>query len=232
MRTFLYEFWLFGIKLASASIFGGYLLFLIIVTHFWYPIDGLYRNDFLFLAAVGFQIVLLAFRLESFRETIVIMIFHIVATFMELVQNVGRNQCLALSWRSIRPPGQRPIVCRFHVQRRWQLHGEGEPDSGLSLYQCSTNMGIVRSCHVDLRKLFYTPFLLRHPQRAVTGICRVLYGRCIIYFRMDKLHRHMPLMLAQFLTAIIIWFAENVATYSRVWVYPNQTGELADGPAQ
>ena len=84
MRTFLYEFWLFGIKLASSSIFGGYLLFLIVVTHFWYPIDGLYRNDFLFLAAVGFQIVLLTFRLESFREAAVIMIFHVVATILEL----------------------------------------------------------------------------------------------------------------------------------------------------
>ncbi|NQV26783.1 MAG: DUF817 family protein, partial [Rhodopirellula sp.] len=84
MRTFIHEFWLFGIKQASSCIFGAYLLFLIAVTHFWYPIDGLYRNDFLFLAALAFQIVLLAFRLESFREAAVIMIFHVVATLLEL----------------------------------------------------------------------------------------------------------------------------------------------------
>jgi uncharacterized membrane protein YoaT (DUF817 family) len=80
-----------------------------------------------------------------------------------------------------------------------------------------------------LATLIYANFFTHHFFYDIRNVLLlgsvVLYGRCIIYFRMDKLHRHMPLMLAQFLTAIIIWFAENVATYSRVWVYPNQTGD-------
>ena len=55
-----------------------------IITRFWYPIDFLDRYDFLFLAAVAFQVLLLSFRLESPREAVVILIFHIVATVMEL----------------------------------------------------------------------------------------------------------------------------------------------------
>ncbi len=87
MKTFLREFWLFGIKQASASIFGGYLLFLILLTKFWYPFETLYRNDFLFLAALGFQLALLALRLESLREAAVILIFHVVATAMEVLKS-------------------------------------------------------------------------------------------------------------------------------------------------
>ena len=50
----------------------------------------------------------------------------------------------------------------------------------------------------------------------------VLYGRCTIYFRMDKVHRQMPILAAAFLTALFIWFAENSGTYAGIWLYPGQ----------
>jgi uncharacterized membrane protein YoaT (DUF817 family) len=34
--------------------------------------------------------------------------------------------------------------------------------------------------------------------------------------------RAMPLLLGWFLVALFIWFAENISTFSRAWVYPNQ----------
>ena len=120
MKTFLREFWLFGIKQASASIFGGYLLFLILLTKFWYPFETLYRNDFLFLAALGFQLTLLVLRLESPREAAVILIFHVVATAME----VFKTSDAIGAWHY---PGefrnrQRAAVRRLHVQRGRQLY--------------------------------------------------------------------------------------------------------------
>ena len=81
---FWIEFWRFGIKQARAALFGGLLLFLIILTQFWYPFDSLYRYDFLFLAAIGIQALLLLFRLETWREAGVIILFHAVATVMEI----------------------------------------------------------------------------------------------------------------------------------------------------
>lgn len=51
----------------------------------WYPDDaGLARNDFLTLAAVLIQILMVAARLETVRELRVIVLFHIVGTVMEL----------------------------------------------------------------------------------------------------------------------------------------------------
>ena len=71
--TFAYEFIRFGLKQAWACLFGGALVALIIATSLWYPRDApLGRYDFLFLAAVAIQIVMLAFRLETLDEAKVI----------------------------------------------------------------------------------------------------------------------------------------------------------------
>ncbi|MGH8370039.1 MAG: DUF817 family protein, partial [Gammaproteobacteria bacterium] len=84
IREITRTFFLFGLKQAYACLFGGYLLAVIIVTAFYYPFHSLHRYDFLFLAAVAFQFVLIAARLESRREVIVILVFHLLATLMEL----------------------------------------------------------------------------------------------------------------------------------------------------
>jgi uncharacterized membrane protein YoaT (DUF817 family) len=224
MRTFLHEFWLFGIKLASSSVFGAYLLVLMAVTHFWYPIEGLYRNDFLFLAAVGFQVVLLAFRLESFREAAVIMIFHVVATFMELFKTSDAINAWHYPGEAYVRLGNVPLFAGFmysavgsyiaRVFRILDFRFTNAPPTWASF---------------ALAALIYANFFTHHHiidiRNGLLLASAVLYGRCMIYFRMDKVHRSMPLMLAQFLTAIFVWIAENIATYSKVWVYPNQAGE-------
>ena len=84
MIVFLKEFWLFGLKQAYACMFGGFLLAVMLLTSIWYPIELIHRYDFIFLAAIVFQLLLLAFRFETPREALVIVIFHIVATVMEL----------------------------------------------------------------------------------------------------------------------------------------------------
>lgn len=88
-RPWLREFVYFGFKQAWACIFGGLLLFGILATAIWFPDIGISRYDFLFCYALGIQLLLLAFRLESWRELGVIMLFHIMATAMELFKTSG-----------------------------------------------------------------------------------------------------------------------------------------------
>ena len=84
-RLWLYEFLLFGFKQAWACLFGALLLGLLLATHFFYPSDApLHRYDFLTLAAIAIQVGMLAFRLETWDEAKVILIFHVVGTVMEL----------------------------------------------------------------------------------------------------------------------------------------------------
>ncbi|HML30820.1 MAG TPA: DUF817 family protein, partial [Hyphomicrobium sp.] len=82
---FLYEFARFGVKQAWACLFGALLLGLLIVTHFLYPRGAaLARYDFLVIAAVLIQLVMLVFKFETIDEAKVIVVFHVVGTVMEI----------------------------------------------------------------------------------------------------------------------------------------------------
>src|SRR5262245_66672723 len=81
----LYEFVRFGLKQGWACLFGALMLALLIATHLLYPKGAwLARYDFLFLAALAIQAGMLAFRLETWEEAKVILVFHAVATAMEI----------------------------------------------------------------------------------------------------------------------------------------------------
>ena len=80
-----YEFLLFGLKQAWACLFGGAMLVLLLGTHFFWPDDApLARYDFLVLASIAVQALLLATKLERWDEALVILIFHVVGTIMEI----------------------------------------------------------------------------------------------------------------------------------------------------
>ncbi len=53
----------------------------------------------------------------------------------------------------------------------------------------------------------------------------LLYRNVWIHFRVDKVYRRMPLLLGFVLVALFIWFAENIATFTKVWIYPSQASE-------
>ena len=42
------------------------------------------------------------------------------------------------------------------------------------------------------------------------------------HFRVFRKRFRMPILLAFLLVALFIWFAENIGTWSRAWLYPNQ----------
>lgn len=79
------EFLVFGLKQGWACIFGAAMLAVLFATRLWYPDDvALARNDFVTIAAVVIQILMVVFKLESLRELRVIILFHAVGTGMEL----------------------------------------------------------------------------------------------------------------------------------------------------
>lgn len=222
LKTFLHEFWLFGIKQASACIFGGFLLAMILITRFWYPFEYLYRYDFLFLAAVGFQIVLLCFKLESPREAVVILIFHIVATVMELFKTSDGIK----SWQYPEPfeigIGNVPLFASFmysavgsYIARVWRIF-----DFRYSSYPPMWST-------VVLVTLIYINFFSHHYVMDIRWLLIIasllMFGPVWIYFKMNVVHRRMPLVIGWILVALFIWFAENLSTFANVWVYPEQT---------
>jgi uncharacterized membrane protein YoaT (DUF817 family) len=50
----------------------------------------------------------------------------------------------------------------------------------------------------------------------------LVYGRCVMHFRVFRRRFKMPILVSFLLVALFIWFAENIGTWSRAWLYPNQ----------
>jgi uncharacterized membrane protein YoaT (DUF817 family) len=220
-RQFVHEFWWFGLKQASACIFAGSLLFLVVLTHVWYPIPVLPRFDFLFLSALVIQVVLLATRLEGYRDALVILIFHVVATGMEVFKTsdqIGAWNYPGEAWLRI---GNVPLFAGFmysavgsYISRVWNIF-----DFRFSHFPSLWLMFVISGLiYVNFFSHHFAPDI-RWPLLAVMAF---ILRRTFVYYRIDQVHRTMPLLLGLVLVALFIWFAENIATYCRVWFYPAQ----------
>jgi uncharacterized membrane protein YoaT (DUF817 family) len=218
--TFLYEFLRFGVKQAWACLFGGAMVALIVGTYLWYPRDAfLARYDFLFLMAVAIQIAMLVFKLETFDEAKVILIYHVVGTIMEVFKtDVG-------SWIY-------PGASIFHIAGVPLFSGFMYASIGSYLARAWRLFDFRFSRHPPLWSVqllalaIYANFFAHHyviDLRVVLfAAATLLFGRTWIYYRIHYKYRRMPLLLGLFLVALFIWIAENLGTLTRTWLYPHQ----------
>lgn len=218
------EFLLFCMKQLWSGLFGVALLLGIILTHYWYPLEGVERYDFLFLYALSIQVLLIIFRLESFRECGVIILFHLLAIGMELF----KTHDMIGSWSYPEPAffkiGNVPLFAGFmysavgsFMARTWKI---------MDLeFRCFPPLAIA----LGLALLSYLNFFTHHfvfDMRWVL-ICFIafFYRKSIVMFRPDKKIRKMPVLLSYLMIAFFIWVAENIATFARAWIYPGQENE-------
>ena len=219
-RLWLYEFLLFGFKQVWACLFGGLMLALLLATHLYYPENALpHRYDFITLAAVAIQAAMLAFRLETWSEAKVILIFHIVGTVMELFKTA------AGSWIYPEPSvlriGDVPLFSGFmyaavgsYIARVWRIF-----DFRYSHYPARwATYALAAAIYVN----FFAHHWLPDIRYLLFGVTILLFWRTRIHFRNWLEHRWMPLLLGFFLVALFIWGAENIGTFARAWTYPGQ----------
>ncbi|QDH34900.1 DUF817 domain-containing protein [Porphyrobacter sp. YT40] len=222
-RLWLYEFLLFGFKQGWACLFGGLLLALLLGTHLFYPDSApLHRYDFLTLAAIAIQAGMLAFRLETWREARVILIFHVVGTVMELFKTQ------AGSWTypeaSVLHIGAVPLFSGFmyaavgsYIARVWRIF-----DFRLTHYPpVWATWLLAAAIYVN----FFTHHFTIDIRWGLFGVTALLFWRTRVHFRNWRVHRWMPLLVGFGLVALFIWFAENIATFANAWNYPGQEQE-------
>ena len=219
-RLWLYEFVLFGFKQGWACLFGGLMLALLLATHFLYPENAaLHRYDFLTLSAIAIQAAMLAFRLETWAEAKIILIFHIVGTVMELFKTA------AGSWiypeASVLHIGAVPLFSGFmyaavgsYIARVWRIF-----DFRFTGYPARwTTWLLAAAIYVN----FFAHHWLPDIRVLLFAVTILLFWRTRIHFRNWRDHRWMPLLLGFLLVALFIWGAENIGTFARAWTYPGQ----------
>lgn len=219
---FAFEFICFGIKQGWACLFGALLLALILLTFLLYPADApLARYDFLTLSALAIQIAMLATGLESWEEARVIAVFHLVGTVMEIFKVAmgswaypGADTALLAVWGVPLFSGFMYATVGSYIARAWRLF-EFRFDRFPPLWA----QGLLA---VAIYVNFFTHHFTVDIRWALFAASALLYGPCIIWFRPDRAHRFMPLLLGLGLVALFIWLAENIGTFGRIWIYPGQ----------
>lgn len=220
LRGWAYEFLLFGLKQAWACLFGAIMLALLLSTHLFYPDDApLARYDFLVLASVAVQATLLATKLERWDEALVIFVFHVVGTIMEIFKTAQG------SWIYPEPSllriGGVPLFSGFmyacigsYIARITRLF-----DVSFAHYPpLWTTWALAILAYAN----FFTHHFLPDIRLGLFAFSLLIFGRTIFYFTPDRRPRPMPMVIGLSLVSLFIWFAENLGTFAAAWVYPSQ----------
>jgi uncharacterized membrane protein YoaT (DUF817 family) len=214
------EFLVFGLKQAWACLFGGALLAIIMLSAIaWPTTSSVARYDMLFVAAVLIQVGMLAFKLEKPSEAIVIFVFHIVGTLMELFKTSYG------SWtypeENLLRIGGVPLFSGFmyaavgsylaRVTRIFDFQFSNYPPTWATALLA---LGIYAN--------FFTHHFIWDFRWLLFALTGLLFWRCHVHYKVFRFRHRMNMLLGFFLVALFIWFAENIATASRIWLYPNQ----------
>ena len=215
-----YEFLLFGLRQAWACLFGGLMLALILGTRFFWPEHApLARYDFLVIASVLIQAFLIATKLERWEEALVILVFHVVGTIMEVFKTAQG------SWiypeESLLRIGGVPLFSGFmyacigsYIARAWRLF-----DIKFIRYPpLWTTWALALSAYIN----FFTHHFVLDIRNGLFAFSALIFWRTWFVFTPDRTPRRMPMLIGLLLVSLFIWFAENLGTFAAAWVYPNQ----------
>jgi len=212
----------FGLANIKASYFGIFLLLLLLLTHF-VEVPLLSRYDFIFLSAVVYQVVALVSGHEKLREFAVIFVFHIVATGMELFKT---NPAIG-SWAYPEVGAAVFAVATVPLFTGFLYSAVGSYISSAFKYLNLRYENFPAYHHIwIISVLIYINFFTHHFVYDIRYLLflyiGVVFAKTVIRFKTYKKEWHLPFILSGFLMALFVWIAENVGSYSRVWLYPTQ----------
>ena len=220
-RGVLIEAAVFLLKQAWACVFGALMLVVIVAARLWYPDDALLaRNDAMTIAAVLIQIGMLVFRLESGRELWVIVLFHVTGTVMELFKTDVGSWAYAAD--GVLRIGAVPLFSGFmyaavgsYLVRVYRLH-----DLRFTRYPPVWATTVVAAA---IYANFFTHHFIVDARWVLLALVVLLWAPTVMHFRVWRATLRVPLLPIFLGVALFIWIAENIATLSGAWLYPNQT---------
>lgn len=220
MAPFLKDFVAFAVKQARAALFAGSFLFLIFASSY-IAIPGLYRYDFLFLAAVAIQCLMLFFKLETKDEAKTILLFHAIG----LVLEIYKTSPFVGSW-SYPEPGYLkifnvPLYSGFmyaaigsYIALAWKgfrLRLVAPPPQAYGVVLC-----------ILIYLNFFTNHFIYDFRWFLLAAVFLVYWKTKVKFTPREKEYSMPLGLGFALIAFFVWVAENIGTFYGAWKYPYQ----------
>ena len=214
------ELVMFVLKQGWAALFGGVLLAAIIGSKLvWNPDWPLHRYDALLIFALATQALFLRYRLETWEEARVILLFHLTGTAMEWFK------VSAGSWAYPEPAFFKligvPLFSGFmyaavgsyiaRVIRVFEMRFAPYPPLWITFLLAAAIYGNFFAHHFlpDIRAGLFAATLL-------------IFARTRVWFRVRHHPRWMPMPLAALLAALALWVAENVGTATGTWLYSGQ----------
>ncbi|MEY2864664.1 MAG: hypothetical protein RLY58_2371 [Pseudomonadota bacterium] len=207
---------------SSAALFGILLLLAFVVTaQGQWPMCGLYRYDFLLCYAVLIQIFLIYFKLESWREVAVIAVFHVLAMLMELFLTSPRIGSWHYPEAGVLRINNVPLFAGFMYSAVGSFLARS-----LRLFSVSFDHLPPFFALWGLALLSYVNFFSHHfypdLRLILFAVSLTLFWHTRIHLRLGHTQQKidfLPLLLG---LAGMVWVAENIATFSNIWLYPSQ----------
>ena len=220
IREFCKDAWCFFILQARSALFAGLFLILIFAsTHF--TVFGLYRYDFLFLAAVLIQILMLVFKLETKDEAKTILLFHVIGLILEIY----KTSSFIGSW-SYPEPGYfkifgAPLYSGFMYAAIGSYVVAAWKNLKIEIVNSPSYAKSVLLCFLIYLNFFTDHFIYDYRLFLIVAII-ALYSKTKIRFTPRKKTYTMPIVAGFLLVALFVWIAENIGTFYGAWKYPYQ----------
>ena len=208
--------------MSAAALFGVLLLLAFVITHGWsWPIAGIYRYDFLLLYALIIQGVLLYFRLESAREAGVIALFHVLAMLMELFLTSPSIGSWHYPEAGIMRINNVPLFAGFMYSAVGSFLARSLRLFAVSFARLPSFVllfGLAVASYLN----FFTHHFVADARWLLFALSVWCFWSTRVCFSVGNRryqHAFLPYLLG---CAVLIWVAENIATFSNIWLYPSQ----------
>jgi uncharacterized membrane protein YoaT (DUF817 family) len=216
----LIDFVYFGIKEVRSCVFAGSFFVLLFVST-KIPMFGMHRYDFLFVAAIVIQIILIYTKLETLDELKAIMVFHIIGFLLEAFKThpaigswVYPGPGYFKIWNVPLYSGFMYSAIASYIIQAWRLMKLKVTDH--------PPQWIVWILAIGIYLNFFTHHFFFDLRWVFAFLVCFAFRKSDVYFtpRIDEYR--MPLLLSFILIGFFIWVAENIGTFLGAWKYPDQ----------
>jgi uncharacterized membrane protein YoaT (DUF817 family) len=218
--SYLWEFFLFGLKEARACIFAGSFFVLLFASNH-IPLFGFARYDFIFVAAVLLQAILYVTKVETWDEVKMIFLFHLLGLILEAFKTNPAIGSWSYPEAAFFKIGTVPLFSGFmyaavgsYIAQAWRilkLRLENPPSYAWCVVLCA-------AIYIN----FFTNHFIPDARLILIPAVFLFFARTDVAFVVTQPVRRIPLALGFCLIAFFIWLAENISTFYGAWQYPNQ----------